>query len=161
MANTLTTGLVWLNPNTQNIIVNVLNVSNKSQAITVSVIDHPDCTNPELGKVAFLCGQPIAPDGFQLSPQQSDCDPLSDPTCDMEPVFTPVTFTIPSQGQLVVYAIPNPFTPPSPVFEARVTGPFSASIFPPSPCRISLFGVDAVGVPQVGNVLFHPNFVVL
>ncbi|MED1471620.1 hypothetical protein [Bacillus salipaludis] len=116
---TLTTGPVWQNPDTQNIVVNVLNLSDKPQIVTVSVIDHSDCTNPnpELGKVAFLCGQPVAPDDLQLSARQSDeeCDCLADPSCcNPNPVFTPVTFTIPPKATLAVYPIPNPFLPPSP-----------------------------------------------
>ncbi|MBT2722855.1 hypothetical protein [Bacillus sp. ISL-46] len=163
MPITLTTGPVWQNPDTQNIVVNVLNVSDKPQKVTVSVIDHSDCTNPELGKVAFLCGQPVAPNGMQITTQPlvEDCDCLSDPTCcNPNPVFTPVTFTIPPKATLAVYAISNPFFPPNPCFEARVTGPFTPSIFPPSPCRISLVGVNAAGVPQLGNIFYHSNFVV-
>ncbi|MBM7656549.1 hypothetical protein [Neobacillus cucumis] len=164
---TLTTGPVWQNPDTQNIVVNVLNVSDKPQTVTVSVIDHSDCTNPnpELGKVAFLCGQPVAPDGMQLTNQpvaeDDGCDCLADPSCcNPNPVFTPITFTIPPKATLAVYAIPNPFRPPVPIFEARVTGAFTPAIFPPSPCRISLFGINAAGFPQLGNIFYHSNFVV-
>ncbi|MFJ8263529.1 hypothetical protein ACIQ4I_16495 [Rummeliibacillus sp. NPDC094406] len=153
---TLTTGPVWRNPNTERVVVNVLNVSDKPQTVTVSVIDRTNCLNQETAKMAFICGAPATPVGIQ--PSVSSCDPLSDPTCNA----VPVTFTISPQSTLAVHAFfSSPFLPGAPMFEARVTGPFSASsIYPPNPCRISMVGIDTAGVPQIGNVFNMPDFVV-
>ncbi|MDQ6600749.1 hypothetical protein [Bacillus salipaludis] len=198
---TLTTGPVWRNPNTDFVIVSMLNQSDKPQEVTVSILDWTTCDHPEYGKFAYTCGN--APSSVDESSDESSsssddessssssssdessnsedgsspvlaapadpspCEPLSDPTC-CDPIsspecappltFTPLTFTIQPQTTVTVYGTPRtPWVPPVPIFEVRVRIPFlpPVPVVPPSPMRVNVFGINAAGVPQEGNSIFH------
>jgi hypothetical protein len=49
---TLTTGPVWRHPDTQFVVVSLLNESNKPQEVTVSILDWTTCDHPEYAKFA-------------------------------------------------------------------------------------------------------------
>jgi hypothetical protein len=154
-SQTFTTGPIWRNPNTEIVVVTLLNEDpNVSQTVTVSVLDWQDTCNPtEFDKFAFLCGKSINPplpeQGVQ--PQQINIVPLDD----VQPITTPLTFTIPPRQLLTIHAVPpQPTFLPAPIYEVRVT-------FPPNPIRrviVNTFGINAAGVPQEGNTVLHNQF---
>ena len=129
---TFTTGAIWRNPATETIVTTVLNESDASQTVTVSVLDWQSCAQSEMPKEAFLCGE--------------DLNSL------FNGIPTPFTFTIPANKLLVVQATPqNPWQPGDPCYEVRVT-------IPGDPCRVNTWGIDAGGIPQVGNTVLHHQF---
>jgi hypothetical protein len=128
-SQTFTTGPIWRNPNTEIVVVTLLNEDpNVSQAVTVSVLDWQDTCNPtEFDKFAFLCGKSINPPLPEqcVQPQQINIVPLDD----VQPITTPLTFTIPPRQLLTIHAVPpQPTFLPAPIYEVRVT-------FPPNPIR--------------------------
>jgi len=151
-----TTGSIWRNPNTEIVIVTLLNEDyNMPQTVTVSVLDWQNTYNPtEVAKFAFLCGQVVNPSlntAQTIQPQQSSIAPPDN----VQPILTPFTFTIPPRNLLVIHAsLPNSFQMPSPCYEVLVTsqhGPAKSVI-------TNTFGVNAAGVPQEGNTVLHDQF---
>lgn len=125
------------------------------QTVTVSVLDWQNTCNPaEVAKFSFLCGQVVNPflntaQAFQ--PQQSNIVPPDN----VQPILTPLTFTIPPRNLLVIHAfLPNPVQQPSPCYEVLVTPQYG-----PAKCVIAnTFGVNTAGVPQDGNTILHHQF---
>ncbi|MGU3371639.1 exosporium leader peptide-containing protein [Bacillus mycoides] len=150
-SNIFTTGPIWRNPNTQIIVVSLLNEDpNESQTVTVSVLDWQNTCNPtEFGKFAYLCGQLLNSSSNTTPLIQTD-NIVVPP--DVPPITTPFTFTIPPRNLLTIHVYPPvPTFPPSPFYEVIVT-------FPPNPFRrviTNTFGINAAGVPQEGNTLLH------
>ncbi|MGG2018233.1 hypothetical protein [Bacillus sp. S10(2024)] len=151
-----TTGPVWRNPNTEVVIVTLLNEDyNIPQTVTVSVLDWQNTYNPaEVSKSAFLYGQVVNPPvntAQTIQPQQNSIVPPGN----IQPILTPFTFTIPPRNLLVIHAsLPNPFQMPSPCYEVLVTSQHG-----PAKCVITnTFGVNAAGVPQEGNTALHHQF---
>lgn len=147
-----TTGPVWRNPNTEVVIVTLLNEDyNIPQTVTVSVLDWQNTYNPaEVAKSAFLYGQ-VVNTAQTIQPQQSSIVPPDN----VQPILTPFTFTIPPRNLLVIHAsLPNSFQMPSPCYEVLVTSQHG-----PAKCVITnTFGVNAAGVPQEGNTVLHHQF---
>ncbi|PEA56770.1 hypothetical protein CON64_00580 [Bacillus pseudomycoides] len=151
-----TTGPIWRNPNTDVVIVTLLNEDfNMPQTVTVSVLDWQNTCNPaEVAKSAFLCGQVVNPPLNTTQTIQSQ-QSSSVPPNNIQPILTPFTFTIPPRNVLTIHAVlPNSFQQPSPCYEVLVTsqhGPAKSVI-------TNTFGVNAAGVPQEENTVLHDQF---
>ncbi|WP_085993146.1 hypothetical protein [Oceanobacillus senegalensis] len=81
---TVTSGPILRNPNTEEVIVSVLNEDDCPQKATVSVADTSMCPAFELPKEATICGELV-----------TDPLPPSDTEIDLGMVFPPVTVEIP------------------------------------------------------------------
>lgn len=151
-----TTGAIWRNPNTDVVIVTLLNEDyNMPQTVTVSVLDWQNTCNPaEVAKSAYLCGQVVNPTlntTQTIQPQQGNIV-IPD---NVQPIFTPFTFTIPPRNLLAIHAVlPNSFQQPSPCYEVLVTSQYE----PAKSIITNTFGVNAAGVPQEGNTVLHDQF---
>ena len=129
---TFTTGAIWRNPATDTIVVTVLNKTNAPQTVTVSAVNWQNCVQAEMPKDAYLCGDVVNPDDG--------------------PILTPFTFTIPAKKLLVVHAtLQNAWMPGDPCYEVLVT-------MPTDPCIANTWGINAAGIPQEGNTVFHHQF---
>jgi len=146
--NNFTTGAIWRNPATETIVVSLLNKTNTSQTVTVSVIDWQSCDQAEMPKDAFLCGE-SQPSLFNGTPK-------------------PLTITIPAKQLLTVHATPqNAWQPVDPFYEVLVMFP-PDPVTPPDPIRPSFapgdpiifntWGINNTGVPQEGNTVLHHQF---
>ena len=133
----ISTGAIWRNPNTETIVITILNKTNSSQTITISVLDWQNCDQSEMPKEALLCGEVVS----SLFNGNS-----------------PLTFTIPSKSLLVVRATPqNVWQPGDPCYEVLVTLP-SDPITPGDPCIVNTWGINALGTQQEGNTVLHHQF---
>ena len=142
VSRTETTGAIWRNPATETIVTTLLNKTNAPQTVTVSVLDWQNtCTPTEMPKDAYLCGDLVNPEYGSI--------------------LTPFTFTIPANNLLTINAFPaNSFTLPSPMYEVLVTFP-TDPILPTDPIRpviANTWGIDAAGIPQIGNTVLHRQF---
>ncbi|MGE7926873.1 hypothetical protein [Lysinibacillus xylanilyticus] len=139
-----TTGAIWRNPATETIVVTLLNKSDVSQTVTVSVLDWQNCAQEEMPKEAFLCGE-SQPSLFNGTP-------------------TPLIFTIPAKKLLVVHATPqNAWQPSDPCYEVLVKAPPDPivptdPITPNDPVILNTWGINDIGVPQEGNTVLHQQF---
>nr|WP_028401180.1 hypothetical protein [Ectobacillus panaciterrae] len=113
----------------------------ESQDVIVEVKNWTTGPPQELGKFAFLHGEPPPP-----------------PDGPPEPITTPLFFTIPPQRRLEMMAFfpPDPLFP-HPSYEVRVTAP-PTPIVPPDPVLVNSFGVNAAGVPRQGNTVLNHGF---
>ncbi|WP_440602485.1 hypothetical protein [Bacillus sp. GB_SG_008] len=151
-----TTGSICRNPNTEIVIVTLSNEHyNMPQTVTVSVLDRQNTCNPtEVAKFVFFCGEFVNPPlntAQAIQPQQSNIVPPDN----VQPILTPLTFTIPPRNLLVIHAfLPNPVQQPSPCYEVLVTPQYG-----PAKCVITnTFGVNTAGIPQDGNTILHHQF---
>ena len=139
-----TSGAIWRNPETEKIVVSLLNKSDVARTVTVSVVDWQGCAQAEMPKEAFLCGE-SQPSLFNGIP-------------------TPLTFTIPAKKLLVVHATPqNAWQLVDPCYEVLVKGPGDPivpndPITPPDPVIFNTWGINDAGVPQEGNTVLHQQF---
>jgi hypothetical protein len=139
-----TTGAIWRNPATETIVVTLLNKSDVSQTVTVSVIDWQNCAQEEMPNEAFLCGE-SQPSLFNGTP-------------------SPLTFTIPAKKLLVVHATPqNAWQPTDPCYEVLVKSPGDPvlpgdPVVPNDPIILNTWGINDIGVPQEGNTVLHQQF---
>lgn len=146
--NNFTTGALWRNPATETIVVTLLNRTNTSQTVTVSVIDWQSCDQAEMPKDAFLCGE-SQPSLFNGTPK-------------------PLTFTIPGKKLLTVHATPqNAWQSVDPVYEVFVMAPpdpvappapITPFFTPPDPIIFNTWGINNTGIPQEGNTVLHHQF---
>ncbi|MFD0768086.1 hypothetical protein ACFQZ1_04020 [Bacillus sp. CGMCC 1.60114] len=161
-SHVFTTGPILKNPNTEIVVVTLLNEDfYESQMVTVSVLDWKNTSYPtEFAKSGFLCGQAINPylmtQGVQ--PQQTNTVPPNNG----QSVLTPLTCTIPPRGLLVIHASPPQSVHlPSSCYEVIVT--LSSNFtHPPAPIRrviVNTFGINAAGVPQEGNTVLHNQLI--
>jgi len=133
-----TSGAIWRNPETEKIVVSLLNKSDVARTVTVSVVDWQNCAQAEMSKEAFLCGE-SQPSLFNGTP-------------------TPLTFTIPAKKLLVVHATPqNIWLPNDPIYEVLVNSP-GDPVLPPDPVIFNTWGINDAGVPQEGNTVLHQQF---
>ncbi|MGG2112296.1 hypothetical protein ABFY60_17505 [Lysinibacillus pakistanensis] len=146
--NDFTTGAIWRNPATEMIVVTLLNKTDTPQTVTISVLDWQSCSQEEMPKEAFLCGESL-PSLFNGTP-------------------TPLIFTIPAKKLLTVHATPqNAWQPVDPVYEVLIMFP-PDPITPPDPIRptfaprdpiiFNTWGINNTGVPQEGNTVLHDQF---
>ncbi|CAG9612698.1 hypothetical protein BACCIP111899_01875 [Bacillus rhizoplanae] len=161
-SHVFTTGPILRNPNTEIVVVTLLNEDfYESKTVTVSVLDWQNTWDPtEFAKVGFLAGQAINPSlstqGVQ--PQQTNIVPPNN----VQSIFTPLIGTIPPRGLFTIHASPpQPVHLPSPCYEVIVT--FSSNFtHPPTPIRrviVNTFGINAEGVPQEGNTVLHNQLI--
>ena len=145
----LSSGAISANPNTQEIVVEILNVDpTQSRRVIVQTLDWRTCPPEELPKAAFLCGVPVTSgDGAPIVLQPS-------PSPTPFPILTPLFITIPPQSRLEVRSPypPHPILPPNPCYEVRIF------LFNPVNVLVNSWGVDALNVPQEGNTVLNHQF---
>ncbi|EEK52979.1 Sodium/calcium exchanger [Bacillus cereus BGSC 6E1] len=178
---TLTSGPLFRNINTDFIQVSALNQTNEPQTVTIAVQNYQDtCDCAVFPSYGYLCGKLVNPDsnGATMTLQNRECgDGENDIYCPPEGVhpFTgPVTFTIPPRQlfSVRVFFPGDPGQPVDPVYVVRVTRPGDPHIpgdphspgdpfqsqDPHSPVTINTWGINFSGVIQQGNTVLNGQF---
>lgn len=137
---TVKSGPILRNPNTEKVIVSVLNEDDRPQTATVSVADTSMCPPFELPKEARICGKLV-----------TDPLPHSDTEIDLNMVYQPVTVKIPPKQVAIFKALLPPCSSSeSDTFEVNVTGRADKLNF-------NIFGVNQNGAPEIGNTVMFSN----
>jgi hypothetical protein len=160
---TVTSGPIFRNIGTDFIEVAILNVTNSSQTVTVSIRNWQNTCDPEeFPKFAYLCGEILN------DPEEGDVTILNGvlfpPPSGFLPFLTPFTFAIPARQLLIVRAFPtDPIVPPQTYYDVQVTYPTDPVIpgnpfLPTDPIRVNTWGISSLGTIQEGNTILHHLF---
>ncbi|PFC85542.1 sodium:proton exchanger [Bacillus anthracis] len=172
---TLTSGPLFRNINTDFIQVSALNQTDEPQTVTIAVQNYQDtCDGAVFPSYGYLCGKLVNPDSNDdtITLQNRECgDGENDIYCPPEGVhpFTgPVTFTIPPRQlfSVRVFGPVDPGQPVDPVYVVRVTRPQDPTQpqdpflpqDPYSPVIINTWGINFAGVIQQGSTVLNGQF---
>lgn len=162
---TLTSGPLFRNADTDFIQVSALNQTDEPQTVTIAVQNYQDtCEGNVYPSYGYLCGELINDDngGSDDTVRNSNggciyCEPEG-----VNPFVGPVTFTIPPRQlfSLRVFRPQEPISPQDPVYVVRVTRPGDPirPTDPFSPVIINTWGINFAGVIQQGNTVLNGQF---
>lgn len=166
---TLTSGPLFRNADTDFIQVSALNQTDEPQTVTIAVQNYQDtCDGDIYPSYGYLCGELINDDngGSDDTVRNGGCI-----YCEPEgvtPFIGPVIFTIPPRQlfSVRVFFPQEPTSPQDPLYVVRVTlpgDPFAPQdpIRPADPHRsviINTWGINFAGVIQQGNTVLNGQF---
>lgn len=168
---TLTSGPLFRNADTDFIQVSALNQTDEPQTVTIAVQNYQDiCDGDVYPSYGYLCGELINDDngGSDDTVRNGNggciyCEPEG-----VTPFVGPVTFTIPPRQlfSVRVFIPQDPHTPVDPHYVVRVTKPTDPvrpqePIIPGdphSPVTINTWGINFAGVIQQGNTVLNGQF---
>ncbi|HDR7872387.1 TPA: sodium:proton exchanger [Bacillus mobilis] len=166
---TLTSGPLFRNVDTDFIQVSVLNQTDEPQTVTIAVQNYQDtCDGGIYPSYGYLCGELINEDigGSDATVRNGGCI-----YCEPEgvnPFVGPVTFTIPPRQlfSVRVFIPTDPVQPQDPLYVVRVTKPTDPILptdpFAPQdpfrPVTINTWGINFAGVIQQGNTVLNGQF---
>ncbi|PFW37658.1 sodium:proton exchanger [Bacillus anthracis] len=168
---TVTSGPLFRNADTDFVQVSALNESGEPQTITIAVQNYQDtCDGDVYPSYGYLCGELINEDngGSDYEVRNGDdgcifCEPEG-----VTPFVGPVTFTIPPRQlfSVRVFLPQEPTRPTDPTYVVRVTlpgDPFSPTdpFSPQDPIRpvtINTWSINFAGVIQQGNTVLNGQF---
>ncbi|PFU90804.1 sodium:proton exchanger [Bacillus anthracis] len=160
---TLTSGPLFRNADTDFIQVSALNQTDEPQTVTIAVQNYQDtCDGDVYPSYGYLCGELINEGdngGADVTTRNGDdgnggciyCEPEG-----VNPFVGPVTFTIPPRQLFSVRV----FLPQDPLYVVRVTLP-QDPLSPTDPFRpvtINTWGINFAGVIQQGNTVLNEQF---
>jgi len=166
---TLTSGPLFRNADTDFIQVSTLNQTDETQTVTIAVQNYQDtCDGDVYPSYGYLCGELINEDngGSDDTVKNGGCI-----YCEPEgvtPFIGPVTFTIPPRQlfSVRVFIPADPHAPVDPVYVVRVTLPVDSVIptdptqpqDPVRPVTVNTWGINFSGVIQQGNTVLNEQF---
>lgn len=172
---TVTSGPLFRNANTDFIQVSALNDSDEPQTVTIAVQNYQDtCDGNAFPSYGYLCGELINDDNGGSDDEIRNGDDNGNGGCiycepeGVTPFLGPVTFTIPPRQlfSVRVFAPQDPVQPQDPVYVVRVTLPQDPVTpqdptqpqDPHSPVIINTWGINFAGVIQQGNTVLNGQF---
>ncbi|PFN23388.1 sodium:proton exchanger [Bacillus cereus] len=178
---TVTSGPLFRNADTDFVQVSALNESDEPQTVTIAVQNYQDtCDGDVFPSYGYLCGKLVNPDsnGATITLQNRECgDGENDIYCPPEgvtPFVGPVTFTIPPRQlfSVRVFIPTDPGIPTDPLYVVRVTvpgDPFTPvdptrpgdpfyPTDPGRPVKINTWGINFAGIIQQGNTVLNEQF---
>ncbi|MGG0645502.1 sodium:proton exchanger [Bacillus mycoides] len=164
---TVTSGPLFRNANTDFIQVSTLNQTDEPQTVTIAVQNYQDtCDGDAYPSYGYLCGELINDDngGSDDEIRNGDdnggciyCEPEG-----VNPFVGPVTFTIPPRQlfSVRVFLPLDPIRPQEPFYVVRVTLPTDPArpTDPHSPVTVNTWGINFAGVIQQGNTVLNGQF---
>ena len=170
---TLTSGPLFRNADTDFIQISALNQTDEPQTVTIAVQNYQDtCDGDVFPSYGYLCGELINDDngGSDDEAQNENgnggciyCEPEG-----VNPFVGPVTFTIPPRQlfSVRVFYPQDPIQPTDPLYVVRVTLPTdpilpqdpSIPADPHSPVLVNTWGINFAGVIQQGNTVLNGQF---
>lgn len=168
---TLTSGPLFRNADTDFIQVSALNQTDEPQTVTISVQNYQDTCNSDVyPSYGYLCGELINDDngGSDDTTRNGNggciyCEPEG-----VNPFVGPVTFTIPPRQlfSVQVFSPQDPTQPTDPLYVVRVTSPVDP-VLPTDPAQpqdpfrpvtVNTWGINFAGVIQQGNTVLNGQF---
>ncbi len=167
---TLTSGPLFRNADTDFIQVSALNQTDEPQTVTIAVQNYQDtCDGDVYPSYGYICGELINDDngGSDDTVRNGNggciyCEPEG-----VTPFLGPVTFTIPPRQLFSLRVYPqDPIQPQDPHYVVRVTLPVdpfrpqdpTRPTDPHSPVTINTWGINFAGVIQQGNTVLNEQF---
>lgn len=172
---TLTSGPLFRNANTDFIQVSALNQTDEPQTVTIAVQNYQDtCDGDVYPSYGYLCGELINDDGNGGSGDTTRNGGNGNGGCiyckpeGVNPFVGPVTFTIPPRQlfSVRVFYPQEPTRPQEPIYVVRVTRPQEPTsptdpllpLDPYSPVIVNTWGINFAGVIQQGNTVLNERF---